>query len=455
MLNHVSYSAENNGISRRNIRCVIRYEGCLYVIYRDWDNQNVLMRVKYNFYQGFKQNSEIVQGRICRLADKLMELHAADCARYPMKGEWYEIGAHSENSKIRWSVRKVKPAHVTTRIYALSLLLHFLAAMALTVPVICMTYSMGRDWLHVLLPDLDRTVLGYLYAGGTCAGCTLLFILFKTRRTLIGLFYNSIIPFGIVVAAGLLKQYWWMWIVIPVGACIAYVVSIFLIAYMGPDEHERGERVRSTLIVCGLAFFCVTAIFGVRGYSHIGHTNDWTDLTQEQVQAQHVTLCTSLDSEIWDTLDVKKRLEILQAVCDYECLYVLGCEPVRINAGITSEKDTLGEYDNSEKSILISAQHVKNDSSIDVLNTVLHETRHAYQYALVEMYISVETHVDDAHQSLIPFREAQEYYREFNDYCPPKKDYEKYYGQEVEKDSRAWARKRIEEYYVDFVYPDW
>ena len=454
MLKYATYCAENNGISRRNIRCVIRYEGSLYVIYRNWDNQNILMSVKCNFYQGFMQTSETVQGRICRLADKLMELHAADCERYPMNGEWYEIRTNCESSRIRWSVQKVKPARATTRIYALSLLLHFLVAMALAAPVICMTFSMGREWLHVLLPDFDRAVLEYLYVGGTCAGCTLLFLLFKTRRTLFGLFYNSVIPFGIIVAAGLLKQHWWMWIVIPVGACIAYVVSIFLIEYMGPDEHERGERVRSTLIVCGLAFFCVTAVFGVRGYSQIGHTNDWTDMTAEQVQAQHGTVCGSLDPQIWDTLDEQERLEILQAICDYECMYVLGCEPVRINAGITSQRDTLGEYDNSEKSILISAEHVKNDSSTDVLRTVLHETRHVYQYALVEMYISLETHVDDAHQSLIPFRQAQEYYREFSNYCTPEKDYDKYYGQEVEKDSRAWAIKRIEEYYVDFVYPD-
>ena len=88
------------------------------------------------------------------------------------------------------------------------------------------------------------------------------------------------------------------------------------------------------------------------------------------------------------------------------------------------------------------------------MDTVLHEVRHAYQHTWVEMYSSLENHIKDKYKNLLPFKQAQSFSEEFDDYCSGKDDFYGYFTQDVEKDSREWAAKRLKEYYITFIYPD-
>ena len=453
MLECAQYIDGYNRINRKRIKCVIRYRDGLYVIYRDVDNQDVLISVQRHIYCGFKQTMEIVEGKILDIAQKILDKHESDAQRYPLCGEWYEICEHRENGRIRYGVRKIKPARATSRVCYSAVLLQMIVAMVLVFPTLVLTYSFAKEWLHVLMPMLDLSAIGYIYAACVCVCCVLLFLLFKTRRSVICLFYNTVIPFGLIAAAGMLKQHWWMWLVIPTLMLIGFILSKFLIEYFCTDEEDRGERIRSTLILCGLVLFCICAFGGVRGYLHEGIPVDFTDMTAEQAREEYQNVCRNLDPEIWDTLTVEQKANVLRAVSDYECVFVLGCEPVEILVGVTSGKDTLGSYSHSTRSILLNTEHVREDEVYDVLNTVFHESRHAYQHAIVDMYLSVSSQIDDSYSSLIPIKQARIYYRELNDYCNPNQDLERYYGQEIEKDSRAWAEKRLNEYYEEFLNP--
>lgn len=70
------------------------------------------------------------------------------------------------------------------------------------------------------------------------------------------------------------------------------------------------------------------------------------------------------------------------------------------------------------------------------------------------MYSSLENHIKDEYKNLLPFKQAQSLSEEFNDYCSGEDDFYKYFMQDVEKDSREWAAKRLKEYYITFIYPD-
>lgn len=452
MLRCVQLGEEVGTISRSGIRCVIRYRDKLYMIYRESKQENVLLCVKWNCFCGFKQQTDVVQGRICDFAAKIMEKHLADAVRYPLVGEWYAINVHREFEQVRWGVQKIKRARATSCICAVSWVLHFLITMALTVPTLYVTFDFAREWLHVLLPRMDRSALDVAYALIECGGCALLFLLFRHRRGFFETLCHTTVPFGILVAVGLLKQHWWMWLIAAVGVCIAYVLSKFIVAYFD-DVPQRGERLRATLVTCGLAMYLVTLIFGVHGRLYTGQISGISDMAVEQAQAEHAVLCKSLDPDVWDTLTMEQRAELMQAICDYECTFVLGCEPVELHVGITSESSVVGEYSHAEKCITISTTLVENENVYEVLNTLFHESRHAYQHALADMYVSVNPYVDDAHKNLMPLAQAQSFYENFYDYAATDGDFDAYYNQTVEKDSRTWAEQRVTTYYYEYINP--
>lgn len=97
---------------------------------------------------------------------------------------------------------------------------------------------------------------------------------------------------------------------------------------------------------------------------------------------------------------------------------------------------------------------MENDDSEKVLNTVLHEIRHNFQHRMIDMYQSIEEHIDEQYKDLQVFREIQEYRENFSDYCSGDENYDEYYRQVVEQDSREWAEKRIKEFYIYYIYPD-
>ena len=70
------------------------------------------------------------------------------------------------------------------------------------------------------------------------------------------------------------------------------------------------------------------------------------------------------------------------------------------------------------------------------------------------MYASLETHIKDEYKDLLPFKQAQSFSEEFSDYCSGEDDFYRYFTQDVERDAREWAAKRIKEYYATFIYPN-
>ena len=126
------------------------------------------------------------------------------------------------------------------------------------------------------------------------------------------------------------------------------------------------------------------------------------------------------------------------------CIYV---------TGDGYQKMVLGYYNNTTRTITINADHLQNGRTEDVLDTLLHEIRHHMQHRMVDLYCSVEPHIQEEHRNMGPFREASVFLDNFNDYHSSEDDYENYYGQAVEKDSREWAAARMR-WYRSFISGD-
>lgn len=442
-------------ICRHQIRCVLEFEDNIYLIIKDASGENLLLKSKWNYYQGFKHVEEEVPKNVFVFARKIIDLNMVDSVRYPLNGEWYSVKVYANSERLKWNLRKIKKARKTSFITVISLLLHLTIATAFAGVLLYWKIDQAQEWLHSVFPSWDRELLKAVTVATEFVGCVILFIVFKHRRSLFDLYINAFVPIGIIISAGVLSCYWWMWIVIPFALIIAYVVSMIVMAILEGDEELRCiDYIRYTLVVFSFALMIFLPLGGLNAYSHTSSISDISDMSVEEAQKRHRENCFNLEQESWSTLTVQEKLDLLQAICDYECEFVLGCERVKIYSGITSRDTVLGEYSNQTKSFTINEDHLIHGNVEEVVDTVLHEIRHAYQHTWVEMYASLESHIKDEYKDLLPFKQAQSFSEEFSDYCSGEDDFYRYFTQDVERDAREWAAKRIKEYYATFIYPN-
>lgn len=163
---------------------------------------------------------------------------------------------------------------------------------------------------------------------------------------------------------------------------------------------------------------------------------------EEQTINNNIESVLMLQEELWSDLSVPERLNILQTVANIERRY-LGV-PHELNVGVANLGEyTLGSYDDRKHQIIVSLDSLINDPAEEVLNTVCHESYHAYQHCIV----SVLENADEESKNLRLFRDARNYAEEFCDYESGRHDFYDYYYQECEVDAREYAEEAVLDYY--------
>lgn len=157
----------------------------------------------------------------------------------------------------------------------------------------------------------------------------------------------------------------------------------------------------------------------------------------------NLEVLTQLQEERWDVLSVQERIDVLQVVANIETS-TLGI-PHELNVGAANLGEyTLGGYRNGSHEIILSLDSLETDNAETILNTICHESFHAYQYCLV----SVMENAPEEYENLLIFREANKYAAEFNHYQNGRNDFESYYAQKCEKDAREYAENAVNYYYL-------
>lgn len=148
----------------------------------------------------------------------------------------------------------------------------------------------------------------------------------------------------------------------------------------------------------------------------------------------------NLKYEYWNNLTVKQRLEVMQCCADIECDFLGISDDVKVVAS-NLEDGVFGVFDSRFNIIKLRLDLIANGDGEDVLDTLLHECRHAYQHALVQSYYKA----DESTKKLYIYKQISYFADNFDDYYDGD-DYEKYYNQACEEDSREYAEDRVEEY---------
>ena len=160
------------------------------------------------------------------------------------------------------------------------------------------------------------------------------------------------------------------------------------------------------------------------------------------------------DNDTFQALDYTKKCEVLRAIGYCEARYLGLCE-INFEFRDIESISLLGVYNYLDKTIIINANPIKDGkisggTSEELLNTVLHECRHCYQYLLSEMYRQVTS---EQRNLLIFTREdIDDWTINFEDYkngSDPKAGLKDYFDQPIERDARIYARVRAQKYYLD------
>ncbi|MCB0209629.1 MAG: hypothetical protein KDJ52_09875 [Anaerolineae bacterium] len=155
-----------------------------------------------------------------------------------------------------------------------------------------------------------------------------------------------------------------------------------------------------------------------------------------ETTAHELRQLEALQPEQWQTLIEAERLAILQEV-ELIIAKNQGRPPVEVHIEPNASSGLLGIYSPSTNQIAISQTHLNNDNVQKVLETLAHESRHAYQYYAVD---HLDFHPDAPEVEV--WRENMANYLDAEMYG--QKRYER---QPIEIDARRYGREIVESVY--------
>lgn len=158
--------------------------------------------------------------------------------------------------------------------------------------------------------------------------------------------------------------------------------------------------------------------------------------------AANIDTVSNLLQDRWDTLDLNEKANTLQTVANIEASY-LGL-PHELNVKIdTLRESTIAQYDDRTHTITVSITYLESMPAEEMLDSICHESYHAYQHRLIDAYNSVDVEYRD----LLTFYFVPIYEEEFQNYVDGKDDDLAYYFQMCEMKARDYAEESVIDYY--------
>lgn len=182
----------------------------------------------------------------------------------------------------------------------------------------------------------------------------------------------------------------------------------------------------------------------VLGFFHLGNENyrdpEYYSTTRIQEQAMNEYLkqeCLKLLAEerfsesVWVEASVEEREEMLREFMG-ELNGIFGINIENVNFEKLDDSSTRGFYSNSSKGITINASYIdlSNANSYMIMQTMIHEMRHAYQHAALEDpldFVVTQATLDAWQHSFDTYKNAED------------AGYDNYVSQSVEYDAKAFA----------------
>lgn len=317
-----------------------------------------------------------------------------------------------------------------------------------------------RHQLYCSVPGLtgEQSVwlLQALVAASVFAG---FLFTFRNRRSGLNIFVGIVCPIGIYYILSLWTLERERISSVMGWTCVLTVCYVVLVTIHYIRDRAAGMTARPlkcahgcfrgtrTIIALGMAVLLFTSSIELLPMDIARHREmtthpDADQISRNQLIEENINELSSLQPDVWRSLDLDERLEILRVASEIESI-TLGIPLVRVRA-ISMEENTMGGYDHASRTVMLSLEYLAFDPSEELLNTICHEVRHAYQHYLVELYQSLK----EQEQNLALFHEISDYAYEFDNYISGSGEtIEAYFEQKCEVDSSAYADRIVMNYY--------
>ena len=152
---------------------------------------------------------------------------------------------------------------------------------------------------------------------------------------------------------------------------------------------------------------------------------------EEHSLKANIDMISNIEPSRWEKLGIDERLDVCQKIINCEARYYGLSREIKVGVA-DLEETTLAYYNDNAHQVIIDVQHLEESYSYYVLQTLLHECCHAYQYEQVEVYKKL----DEKDRNLRMYHKVKIYMEEFADYEDGEDDYGSYYTQLSEMDAR-------------------
>lgn len=430
------------------VSCIFKFKDKYFaLIYEDTD-KFLLVNVQRNIYSGFYDTGCFIEPEELACAKKLLELSDKYPERFAFDGEWYSVSCFTENNLKKWRVRPIESNQATAKIGMVSFGLHFALNIIITVVAAMLYSTTNQQFFSMIFPSMDQDALVFLSYAFPIIFSIILFFIVKDCKNILDLCINAIVPLGILLSINYMISYWWMILLIPFVLFLSYHVVKF---FLKDNKMVSFTYISKYAIMCEIiVLLCLGMYAGILPQPMSPEPVDMPDY--EEIVKTYTLDESEINVYSWKTYDIDKKLEVLQKVVNYECAVILGIEPVEIVIKDLSESYAWGNYNHSNKTISIDIEHITESPLSKVLSTVIHESRHAYQFVWVEFYRSIKDGIDPKYANLAVFQDAQEFLYNHTNYVTSSENSLEYREQAVERDSREWADARMNAYYYSFIY---
>ena len=445
---------------RFHVRCFFTYQRNDDMVYFDPDQGRYeCKKLKWNIWDGSVQGVENASDSALKITNALISKAKRKPQVYRFCSEHYSVSEKKGKlflKKDRNRTILLKTPSLMQKIFRIVLSIGMAVLYGLLY-VNCSGFSVAANLLHWF----SRTQIITILFAVQILGVLLVLVFRKFKCDFVFLLLICFVPLNLISLVSLVKAN----SVIRIIVILVFVGTIILGVFprlfqMAKTKNRllRKDLFQSASLKLGLSvLICVfIGYFAIHffGASTFAYSSEKTTDINPQLITVYAESCIKLDKTRWKELDTQEKLNVLQAISDFECKYTLGCPPPSVVAGYTDNESIVGDYIEKNNQITISVEHLKNGSVENVLDTLLHETRHAYQHAVVSMLNRVESKLTEEDLSLADIKRAFQYRDEFENYESGAKDLLSYYLQSVEVDSRRWAEERIEIDYMDYFNPN-
>ena len=451
-----------------HVLCSFSFEKNKYIIFLDDDLNCDCKKIKFSLWNGAFLLPDDVDERVEDVANKLLDKHDDESGLYPMDHEHYNV----TKSDGQLSFEKRRPLlmwkwSVSWNI-SFPFITHLFVALAMAILYSLFIVNFTRDggFVSKIFNVFTAKVFLYFLMVLQTFGVTILYFLRMERWSFLSLCLNTFIPYNLfllVCLCAISTEVRIAVIVIVVAALIFLILPKFISLVRSEEKSEKRRnffdmvrRLYIPLVVCCCVAYIAFRFFGTDIYAAYSVKKISNDKHYTQVAESFDAFSRDIDDAAWKNYSDDKKLEILNMIGEYECIYTLGCSMPKIVVADLSDIMASGLYKRSTDVITIDREHFDNGAMKSVVGTLLHELRHAYQHAVVAAIEKAEDCLTAEELSLECFRGALAFKENFEDYVDANDDVVKYYFQSIEQDSRDWAEKRLKEDYnfrSDTAYP--